>query len=109
VKRIILLTALALLASMVCLGPSQSATQSKTENKEQEASIRVFVFAASNQTEFTDPGEKDRDDSVEDSKKALKKNKLTVVTDRESADITVEVLGRGYQKPGTVTKMARFR
>jgi hypothetical protein len=101
-KRINLLTALALLAAMICLSLSPLSAQ----KKEQQTAIRVFVFVASNSNGFSDPGQKDRNDSLEDLKKDLGK-KLIVTDRREDADVTVELVGRGYQNPQTVGKTAR--
>lgn len=94
--------AIALLLSLIHLLPDLMVAQ----KKEQQAPIRVFVFAGNNSKGFTDPGQKDRNDSAEDLKKELRK-KLVVTDNRDNAEVIVEVVARGYELPQTVTKTAK--
>jgi hypothetical protein len=73
------------------------------QNKSSEP-IKVFIFTGANDGGFVDPDQRQRSDSVEDVKKALdKKNLIEIVGQREGADLTLEVLGRGGEETGTVT------
>jgi hypothetical protein len=107
-KHTNLLTALALLASMIYPRASQAAQKQKQQPQEL---IRVFVFAA-DQTGFSDPGQslKNLKDSVGDLKHAFRsesKKEIVVVEDREAADIVVEVIARGYEDAGSTTTLTR--
>jgi hypothetical protein len=67
--------------------------------------IKVFTFTAANEGGFVDADQKQRTDSVGDLKKALqrKKDLIQLVSEKESADVTLEVLGRGYVGTGSST------
>jgi hypothetical protein len=66
--------------------------------------IKVFIFTAPNEGGFADPDQKQRTDSVEDLKKALdKKDVIQIVAQKEGADVTLEVLGRGGEETGSAT------
>jgi hypothetical protein len=66
--------------------------------------IKVFVFTAPNEGGFVDSVQKLRTDSVEDLKKTLdKKDLVEIVSQKEGADMTLEVLGRGGEETGSAT------
>jgi hypothetical protein len=70
--------------------------------KKSEEPIKVYVFTATNPGGFVDPDQKQRTDSVEDLKRALgKKDLVQVVDQKDSPDVTLEVLGRGDEETGT--------
>ena len=82
---------------------SMMASSAWTQKKAAEP-VKVFVFTAANAGGFVDPGQKQRSDSVEDLKKALeKKDFIQFVNQKEGADMTLEVLGRGGEETGSVT------
>jgi hypothetical protein len=98
VKRVDLLTALALMASLSWAG----AVNAQKQKKDQLTSIRVFVAAGSSSTGFVDPGHEELTDSIADLKKALAQKKvITLVDERGSADIIAQVVGRGFTGTGT--------
>ncbi len=67
--------------------------------------VRVYVFTQA--SEFTDKATQERQDSVTDLRKALAERKgLMVVEDDATAQIKVEVLGRGYESRGTTSTYA---
>src|SRR5579871_4113053 len=72
--------------------------------KKSSEPIKVFIFTAANEGGFVDPAQKQRNDSVEDLKKALdKKDLVQIVTQKDDADLTLEVLGRGGEETGSST------
>ncbi len=85
--------AIILLAAVLAAGPAALTSQKQVEP------IRVFVFtAAVNGAGFVDTDVKQRNDSVKDLKKSLTKNPIIqVVSERDGADVTLEVLGRDFE------------
>ena len=76
----------------------------KANQKGKLEPIKVFIFTATNKDGFVDADVKRRADSVEDLKKALEKNSLIqLVSERDAADVVLEVLGRGAQETGSAT------
>jgi hypothetical protein len=72
--------------------------------KKQVEPIRVFVFTAQDASGFVDADSKQRTDSVEDLKKDLSRDStIQLVSAQDSADVTLEVLGRGYEETGSAT------
>jgi hypothetical protein len=70
----------------------------------QAATIRVFVFTQGNAEGFSDPDLKRRQDSVNDLANSLRgKKDLSLVDNEKYADLTVEVMGRGWVETGSVT------
>jgi hypothetical protein len=66
--------------------------------------FKVFVFTSSPPEGIIDEGSKQRTDSVNDLRGALKnKRNLTVVDEKEAADVSIEVLDRGWQDNGKTT------
>lgn len=66
--------------------------------------VKVFVFTAPTPEGFIDQDSKQRSDSVKDVRVALtKKRGLIVVDEKEVADISVEVMGRGWKETGETT------
>jgi hypothetical protein len=66
--------------------------------------IRVYIFTAGNKDGFVDADTKRRTDSVEDLKKDLEKNSIVqLVSEKDGADLVLEVLGRGAQETGSAT------
>jgi hypothetical protein len=93
----------ALLLSLA-IAATVSAASPAFAGKKTAEPIKVFIFTAANEGGFVDPGQKQRIDSVEDLKKALEKKDLVqIVGQREGADITLEVLGRGGEETGSAT------
>jgi hypothetical protein len=94
----VLMFALAIVM-MAVMAPSGSAQKKSAEP------VKVFVFTAANEGGFVDADQKQRRDSVGDLKKALdrKKDLIQIVTEKEAADVTLEVLGRGYIGTGNST------
>jgi hypothetical protein len=88
-----------LLACTVFATPSLRAH----DNNKGQLPIRIFVFtAATNPSGFVDSNHKDLTDSVSDLRKDLK-SKFTLVDDRATADVSVEIVGRGYVPTGALS------
>jgi hypothetical protein len=71
--------------------------------KDSTRPFRVYVFTA--EAKFIDADSKARADSVKDVRRHLenKKKTVTLVEDRKSADMTLEVLGRDLVPTGDMT------
>jgi hypothetical protein len=70
----------------------------------QIAAVRVYVFTAADPGGFVDANSKQRTDSVEDLKKDLSKDSaIQIIPDQATADVTLEVLGRGHEETGSTT------
>ena len=70
----------------------------------QTESVRVYVFTATDPGGFVDADAKQRSDSVEDLKRDLSKDSaIQIISDQATADVTLEVLGRGHEETGSTT------
>lgn len=69
--------------------------------------INVFITTATNVSGFTDPEYQQRSDSVEDLKKRLGK-KIHLVSQRDGADVVIEVLSRSEEATGATTTKPTF-
>lgn len=84
-----------------CLVVGSIATQAGQKRMEP---IRVFVFTAANDSGFVDADLKRRNDSVNDLKKVLSKNSFVqMVSEKNIADVTLEIMGRGGEQTGSAT------
>jgi hypothetical protein len=70
----------------------------------QTESVRVYVFTATDPGGFVDADAKQRSDSVEDLKRDLSKDSaIQIISGQATADVTLEVLGRGHEETGSTT------
>jgi hypothetical protein len=88
----------------VCHSPTATLAGQK-----QMEPIKVFVFSAADPEGFVDANSQQRHDSVEDLRKDLSKNSfIQIVSVQGTADVTLEVLGRGHEETGSTTDQPEF-
>jgi hypothetical protein len=81
------------------------------QNKSKEP-IKVYVFYQSNSSGFVDSGEAARRDTANDIANSLKHNKMIQVLgdeEKNAADVTVEIVSRGYEAGTSDSTLAVVR